>query len=251
MTDFQLIVELLTKMRLTEDTAGDKHQQILTASLQEGNDNLLEFLFRDQPRKMGIDLLIRGHHKVGQFLMDFKTIPTCLKDKVEDKMANYEFNYWSLKIVTRHMKLPINQVSRLVKIINQHSPTSFLGRGQVIQSLLILYQELEHGTNLKHFQRNHDIHWLRLTWRNRCVVVRSLGYQITSRLATSDQGANLLTTDFTDLWKTFMEVVQSNGESSLVKTNTLSTLYNLLVLVSIQHSSRKFLKKWIRHSIKV
>ena len=88
MTNFQLIVELLTKMRLTEDTAGDKHQQILTASLQEGNDNLLEFLFRDQPRKMGIDLLIRGHHKVGQFLMDFETIPTCLKDKVEDKMAS-------------------------------------------------------------------------------------------------------------------------------------------------------------------
>ena len=202
--------------------------------LQEGCENLMEFLCRDQPRKMGIDLLIRGHHKVGQFLLDCcSNLPPCIKDKIGDKMTQYEFNYWSLKM---KMVAP-KQITRLAKMINQHSPTLFRGRGQVIQALLIMDQAIleDQTTSLKNVQFK-NMNWLRKTWRNRCVVIRSLGYQIASSLATTDQGANLLLgkSDCTELWKTLMEVVQENGESSYVKTSALNTLYNLLVLVRIR-----------------
>ena len=75
-------------------------------------------MFRDQPRKMGIDLLIRGHHKVGQFL-DGSKLPACLKDKVQDKITKYEFNYWSLKMMAQwgSQALPDLEISRLVKVI--------------------------------------------------------------------------------------------------------------------------------------
>ena len=211
--------------------------------LREGCENLMEFLCRDQPRKMGIDLLIRGHHKVGQFLLDCcsNEQPTCLKDKFLNKVTQYEFNYWSLQIKAQMKWIAPKQISRLVKIISQHSPTLFRGRGQVIQALMILDQAIleDQTTCLKSFQFT-DMSWLRKTWRNRCSVVRTLGYQIASSLATTDQGANLLLdkqSDCTVLWKSFIEVVQENGESSYVKTSALNTLYNLLVLVRISFNS--------------
>ena len=75
--------------------------------------------------------------------------------------------------------------------------------------------------------------WLPRTWRNRSAHIRLLGFQLASKLASSKKGAELLTEDFTDLWKTLFDILLDGAETFVVKTIILETLYNLLVLVSI------------------
>ena len=80
-------------MKLSDDT--------FKTIVEEAAGNLLEFLTRDQPRRMGLDLLIRGHQIVGLFLLrDFsQELPSSFKEKFESELDKSQLNLWSLKVL--------------------------------------------------------------------------------------------------------------------------------------------------------
>ena len=227
----QLIIEVLTKMKLAEE--------LVNTIVQEGHDNLIEFLLRDIPQKMGIDLLIRGHQVVGQFLLQLDECQSLIRDKFLEQLDMCDYNIWSLKVLVK-MNWKMDKLSRVSRILHQHNPAVFIGSGQVLQSLFIVNKSLEDEDG-SHVMAMREKKWLPKVWRNRRADIRILGFQIAAKLACFESGVteflkidSSASQDFTDLWKTLLDIVLDSGgtESYVVKTCALEVLHNLLVLGS-------------------
>ena len=96
--------------------------------LNEGKENLTKMLTRDQPDS-GMDLFIRGHEKIGEFLC--KTHRLISSDYFDNRIWENEVNPWSIKILSKMgfgSSIDKFKISRLLRLLAEQKTTNFSGK---------------------------------------------------------------------------------------------------------------------------
>ena len=100
-------------------------------------------LIREQP-DTGMDLLIRGHEKIGEFLKKM-SMAICNNQEFDTRIWENDLNVWSLKILSKigHGTATVMdkfKISKLLRLIKEQKTTCFTNSGSVYEALIILDQ---------------------------------------------------------------------------------------------------------------
>ena len=100
-------------------------------------------LIREQP-DTGMDLLIRGHEKIGEFLKKM-SMAICNNQEFDTRIWENDLNVWSLKILSKigHGTAAVMdkfKISKLLRLIREQKTTCFTNSGSVYEALIILDQ---------------------------------------------------------------------------------------------------------------
>ena len=90
-----------------------------------------------------MDLLIRGHEKIGQFLRKITSILDI--QYFENKIWENDFNIWSLKVLSKMElggEIDKFKISKLLRLINEQNTTCFANSGLVYESLVLVDQHI-------------------------------------------------------------------------------------------------------------
>ena len=207
---FLAIIEFLTD-----------HVEPVDEVFEEGRENLLQFLVRNRPVS-GMDLLLKGQEKVSKFILKTGNIQSS-----ENSIWDENLNHWSIKILaTIKPKLNKFKLNQLYGILLGHKPHLFTGSSKVFFSLIILDEFLSMAPN-----SIESLDWLQKIVVNRDASIRTLGFQIIATLASSIDGALLLTTsNQNSIWNQLIDVVLDGSECCQARENAMIALTNLLKL---------------------
>ena len=171
---FLAIVEFLSKL-----SESPEFEPVIKDLINEGKENLITMLNREQP-DTGMDLLIRGHEKIGEFLKKMSTT-ICNDQEFDTRIWENDLNVWSLKILSKigHGTTVMDKfkISKLLRLIKEQKTTCFTNSGSVYEALIILDQYFSHDPQINQVS---NLDWLWQIFKHRDASIRIMGYQMAS-----------------------------------------------------------------------
>ena len=91
-----------------------------------------------------MDLFIRGHEKIGEFLKKMSAT-ICNDQEFDTRIWENDLNVWSLKILSKighgtAVVMDKFKISKLLRLIKEQKTTCFTNSGSVYEALIILDQ---------------------------------------------------------------------------------------------------------------